>query len=320
MTEKISNILIIKHGALGDMIFAHGAFQAIRTHHRQDHLTLLTTPPYENLAKAMGIFDDIWTEKRPRPFREPVACFRLFQQLQRGKFDLVYDLQRSKRTRLYFKIMKMFFRPMPQWCGISPGCTVPYRDPEQKTLHIYDRHARLLESGGITSVPLPHVEWMNSDVSRFHLPEKFFLFIPGCSPTQMHKRWHPQNYGMVGQFLVKQGVTPVIIGRSDEKEAIETIQKICPQAMSLMNQTTLLDLAPLARKAIGALGHDTGPMHIIAVAQCPSLMLFSYSSIPQHYAPRGFKTEVIHQKNLDDISSEEIIKKVAKMLKSSTKS
>ena len=44
-------ILVIKHGALGDFVLATGPFTAIRAHHLGDNVTLLTTPPYVELAR-----------------------------------------------------------------------------------------------------------------------------------------------------------------------------------------------------------------------------------------------------------------------------
>ena len=311
MSAKAKQILIIKHGALGDMIFAQGAFQAIRSHHKLDHITLLTTSPYASLSKAMGIFDQVWVDNRPRPLTQSLACWKLFKKLNKAKFDYVYDLQKSKRTRLYFKIMRWFFKPFPKWCSKFLGCHFAYTDPHQNDLHIYDRHIKLLEAAGIKNVPLPSVSWMTSDISRFNLPKKFYLFVPGCSPTQLHKRWEAAKYGAIAQSLVKKGITPVILGRDEEAEAIQAIQDICPESISLKNQTTLFDLGALGRSAVGALGHDTGPMHIVAVTGCPSILLFSYSSIPEHYAPRGFKAQVIHKKNLADVSVEEVLEKMS---------
>ncbi len=303
-------VLIIKHGALGDMVFAQGAFQAIRDHHPSDHLVLLTTSPYKDLANAMGIFDAVWIDDRPRPLTQTLACFRLFWKLLQGRFDYVYDLQKSKRTRLYFKLMKLFFHPMPKWCGKFPGCHFSYPDPAQKDLHIYDRHAKMLMVAGINDVPKPSVAWMTADISRFHLPKRYFLFVPGCSPTQLHKRWRAERYGEVAQWLVKQKITPVMIGRDEESDAIATIQKMCPESISLQGQTTLFDLGPLGRGAVGALGHDTGPMHIIAVTGCPSVLLFSYSSIPEHYAPRGFNATIIHRQDLNEVGVDEVLKQL----------
>jgi ADP-heptose:LPS heptosyltransferase len=299
-------ILIIKHGALGDMIFAHGAFQAIRHFHARDHIVLLTSSPYKGLAEAMGLFNEVWIDDRRRPLTNPVQCWTLFRTLAKGSFDRVYDLQKSKRTRLYLKIMRWFFNPCPLWCSKHEGADFAYTNPQERNLHIYDRHKKLLESAGIKDVPNPHVDWLTANIQKLNLPKKYFLFVPGCSPTQPHKRWPAERYGAIGQWLVDQGITPVIIGRDDEAEAIQTIQSLCPKAISLMNQTTLFDLGPLGRKALGALGHDTGPMHMIAATHCPSLLLFSYSSIPEHYAPKGFKTEVLHKQNLQNITVEEV--------------
>ena len=64
-------ILVIKHGALGDMIFAMGAFKAIRDHHKKDKVVLLTSPPFKRLAEASPYFDEVWIDDRLRPWQHP---------------------------------------------------------------------------------------------------------------------------------------------------------------------------------------------------------------------------------------------------------
>ena len=51
----MSNILIIKHGSLGDIAQACGAIQDILENHHNDEVFLLTTKPYINLFKKMKI-------------------------------------------------------------------------------------------------------------------------------------------------------------------------------------------------------------------------------------------------------------------------
>lgn len=300
-------VLVIKHGALGDMVFADGAFQAIRKYHSKDRITLLTTSPYANMMKKSGYFDDVWVDNRPRPLTHPLQCWQLFQKLRKAKFDRIYDLQKSKRTKKYMQISDRFFKPKPEWCTKHSGAKYAYTDPSERTQHIYDRHAHLLAVAGVKEVPKPNLDWMKSDTSSLGLPKKYFIFVPGCSPTQPHKRWKVENYGDVGNWLIQKKITPVLIGTKDESDSIQKIQSLCPQALSLEGKTTLFDIAELGRHATGALGHDTGPMHIVAATGCPSVMLFSWSSIPEHYAPRGFETTVIHQDNLDDISVDQVI-------------
>ena len=55
-------ILVIKLSALGDFVLSIASFQAIRAHHPNATITLLTTAPYRRLAKKSGCFDDIWLD------------------------------------------------------------------------------------------------------------------------------------------------------------------------------------------------------------------------------------------------------------------
>ncbi|MFT9380899.1 glycosyltransferase family 9 protein, partial [Gluconobacter sp.] len=61
----MSRILVIKLGALGDFVQAFGAFASIRAAFPHDSITLLTTPPFVELAKAAPWFDDVTTDRRP---------------------------------------------------------------------------------------------------------------------------------------------------------------------------------------------------------------------------------------------------------------
>ena len=59
------NLLIIKHGALGDFILSFGPFKAIRDHHLNDRLFLLTTNKFKNFAEESNYFDEIIIDDRP---------------------------------------------------------------------------------------------------------------------------------------------------------------------------------------------------------------------------------------------------------------
>ena len=96
MTER-QRILVIKHGALGDFVLATGPFQAIRDHHAEDHITLLTTAPFEGMARAGGWFDDIWLDSRPKVWQIG-AWFELRARLNQSGYSRVYDLQTSSRS------------------------------------------------------------------------------------------------------------------------------------------------------------------------------------------------------------------------------
>ena len=60
----MSNILVIKHGSLGDIAQASGAIQDIFENHREDKLYLLTTKPYMELFKKNPFVHEIIIDKR----------------------------------------------------------------------------------------------------------------------------------------------------------------------------------------------------------------------------------------------------------------
>jgi ADP-heptose:LPS heptosyltransferase len=301
-------ILVIKHGALGDMIFAMGAFKAIRDHHKNAKVILLTSSPFKRLAEASPYFDEVWIDDRRRPWQNPFQCLTLFQKLKQPHFARVYDLQRSKRTRWYLKIMKRFFRPCPQWNGIFPGCDFYYDIPSVYVDHILEINKNQLKVAGIKNVPLPDLRWLKENIKSLHLPTKYFLLIPGTSPGQDHKKWPASFYGQVAQHLGAKGFTPIVLGTKNEQDAWEAIHAACPEARSLLGKTDLFDIPEIARHAQGALGNDTGPMHLCYFSGCPSLYLFSYSSGVELCGPTDGVSKVLKRETLKDLTVNEVVK------------
>ena len=60
----MSNILIIKHGSLGDIAQASGAIQDICENHSSDDIYLLTTKPFLDLFAKNKFFKEIILDKR----------------------------------------------------------------------------------------------------------------------------------------------------------------------------------------------------------------------------------------------------------------
>jgi ADP-heptose:LPS heptosyltransferase len=75
----------------------------------------------------------------------------------------------------------------------------------------------------------------------------------------------------------------------------------------LTGKTSLLELASLARRAAVAIGNDTGPMHLIAAAGCPAIVLFSRASEPALCAPRACRVTVLRRPALEDLAVEEVL-------------
>lgn len=308
--DKQKRYLVIKHGALGDFIMATGAFAAIRRRHPKSHITLLTTPPFAELAKQSPYFDDVWVDIRPS-FLQPKEFKAMILRLRKGGFKMVYDLQTSGRTNLYFRLMGV---RKPLWSGIIEWCSHPHKTKHRTSLHTIDRLREQLFFAFVTNVPNPDILWMKSDISRFNLPKHYAIIVPGGSAHRPEKRWTVEGFSKLARFLKEEGITPVLIGTKAESGILDSIAKMCQGCINLCDQTSFEDVASLARSAQIAVGNDTGPMHILAVAGAPALVLFSRASNPKLCAPRGKQVRIIEEINLKDLSHKEVISVVKDVL------
>ncbi|MFQ6018803.1 MAG: glycosyltransferase family 9 protein [Kiloniellaceae bacterium] len=295
-------ILVIKLSALGDFVLSIGAFQAIRAHHRDARITLLTTKPFVRLAEACGCFDEIWIDDRPAWWQ--AGRWRGFaRRLKAAGFDRVYDLQRSGRSGWYFRLAG---RPRPEWVGSVPGCSHRYVDPPEPR-HIAERNARMLALAGIEAVALPDLSFLTADVGRFGIARPYALLAPGSSPHRPAKRWPATRYAALARHLADRGITPVLLGTRAEGPILAEIAGHCPQARDLCGRTGLDDLAGLARGAALAVGNDTGPMHLIAAAGCRCLVLYSAASDPVKAAPRGPRVSILREASLKDLALKRVL-------------
>lgn len=299
----MTKILVIKLSALGDIVLAMAPFKAIRAHHPDAHITLLTTAPYAGLGKACGYFDDVWVDTRPRLIR-PREWLALGRKLREGGFTRVYDLQVNDRSGFYFRL---FGRRKPEWSGIARGCSHPHRNPMRSRLHSLDRHVDQLKEADVPAEPRIDLTWAAADITRFGLDGRYGLLVPGGSAHRPEKRWPAAHYAELATRLAKDGIRPVLIGGGAEEAELSGIAAKCPEALNLCAETSFEEIIVLARGGAVAVGNDTGPMHLIGAADCPSVALYSHASDPALTAPRGASVTIIQRPSLDTLDVEAVI-------------
>ncbi len=322
----MKNILVLKLGALGNILLSLAAFAAIRQHHPGAQITLLTTAPYADWMAGAPWFDRVLTDTRPAWWDLP-GILRLRRTLRGGDFDRVYDLQTSSRSSHYFRLFPRGARP--EWSGIAPGCSHPDRDPDRDRIHDIDRQHGQLRQAGIVDIPPADLSWCHGNIARFALPRPFALLVPGSAPHRPVKRWPPAHYRALAAWLTRQGIAPVVLGTAGERMlADEICVPATPQgarasahgggARDLTGQTSFGDLAELGRAAAFAVGNDTGPMHLLAAAGCPSLVLFSRDSDPARCVPRAPPgappVRVLRRDDLATLTPQEVMQALAAAL------
>jgi ADP-heptose:LPS heptosyltransferase len=302
--------LVIKLGALGDIVQAMGSAAAIREFHRGAWIVLLTTRPYAELMRQAPYFDEVWVDERPG-WRDPIGMFRLARRLRAGRFDRVYDLSTRRRSALYFYLMRrspVISGGGPEWSGIVRGASHRQPDtPERRRMHTLDREADQLRWAGIPGpVPRPDMSWAPADIPRFGLPVDYVLLIPGGAPHRPEKRWPLDHFIALARRIVSSGLTPVVIGGPGERALGQAIVAAVPEARDLTGRTEFGDIVALGRGARWAIGNDTGPMHLAVVGGAPATVLYSAASDPALTAPRGRDVIILRRDDLAGLSADEV--------------
>lgn len=297
-------ILVIKLSALGDFVQALGPMAAIRRHHPDADITLLTTSPYASFGQRCGYFDHVWDHKRPK-WKDIGAWLKLRKALNDGGYDRVYDLQNNDRTATYFKLFSGSNKP--EWVGVAKGASHRNTDPERKTGSALNGHIQTLALAGIDDVTIDRMDWVEEDITPFKLDNPYVLLVPGSAPQHPYKRWPAQNYGTLARMIYGWGYDPVIIGTEEEHDIAQDITKTFPDAIDLTGKTTLFDIVVLGRHAAAAIGNDTGPMHLIAPTSCPSWVLFSGHTSPDRHLPQGANVKFFQKDFLEDLSVDDVL-------------
>jgi ADP-heptose:LPS heptosyltransferase len=298
--HRAPGILIIKLGAFGNIVLSMAAFAAIRKHHTDARIGVLTSAPFADWLRTFPYFDHVMID--PRPARLDLAGSRRLRNLLLSeRITRVYDLQTSARSSRYFSLFPPKHRPA--WSGIAYGCSLPDRDPNRNHMHDVVRIQGQLRQAGITDFPAADISWCRGDIGPFSLPRDYALLVPGSSPHRLRKRWPVERYQALASGLHAQGVVPVVLGSQQEASLAAQI----PNAIDLTGKTSFGDLADLARGARFAVGNDTGPMHLLATAGCPSVTLFSSDSDPALCAPAGRWTRVLQRNDLTELPVDAVL-------------
>jgi ADP-heptose:LPS heptosyltransferase len=313
--RPVRKVLIIARGPLAAFVQALAAMRRIRSAHPNAQITLLTTEPFEALARACPYLDAVDIDGEPEDFGEWAG---LVLGLRALRFDRVYDLERSAWTGRLFQAMRPF---APPWSGEAFGCALPHRNPARAAMHPLERQADQLKAAGIWpdaptapgDAPPPDVAWIARRILDPRAkPRPYVLLIPGDVTEPAEARWPAQAYGDLAGALRGQGYDIMILGGPGESVLAHAIQRRTP-ARDLTGRTDYAQVAALASRAALAIGAACGLMHLAAAAGAPSLILSARDDDPLRSGPRGY-VAVLCAETLADLTVEQVLRAADRLM------
>ena len=309
----MAEILIIKLGALGDLVQTDGAIRDIREYHRKDRITVMTTPPYQEFMSRCPWVDEVFIDPRASRFNV-YQMMSLRRRIRERNFFRVYDLQQVGRTRFYYQ----WLFPGIDWLGDVPGCAWYLKRYEQTTCAADHFHRHLEIAGLETRHTLkPNVSWMAEDVGELlqeaEIKPGFVVIIPGASRSHEQKLW--PYYRDLAMLVEKSGRQVVMVPGPDDFDVCRDIPGITLAPGGGYYDTFVL--AGIVARSAYVVGNDTGPTHIAAHLGCSGLALFSNHFPAVSTGIQHTRITVFESDDLRNLTLDTVWEKVNRDLKSS---
>jgi ADP-heptose:LPS heptosyltransferase len=269
--QGMTSILVIKLGALGDILLAEGALRDIRVAHPGAHIAVLTRRAFVPLLSRCPWVDRVIADDSAPRWRLD-QMWALGRRLAVEGIGRVYDLQNSRRSRFY---RRWLLRKVPA-SAIDRGCALPFVHPDPLSLPVPERHAGQLRDAGmeVRHAERPFPDWMRADVDALlagaSIEAPFLVLLPGASKRHAGKRW--PHYAELSRRVHDCGLRVVTIPGPDEADLglgyAGCVLRVGARPLDLFELAGVLD------RAAFVIGNDSGPTHLAALLDRPGLALF----------------------------------------------
>ena len=285
---KLPRVLIIKHGSIGDIFMSLDSVKAIQK--KYSDITLLST------NSGHRIFDDsdFNFKKIIDNRRGFLNTCKILSKIISQKFDIVIDLQNSKRTSLYLLILKFLSN------SITNGTSFFALERYQKIS--VNEHVKegLKNQLSILDIQIDEVVAEHQRNIKQQV-----IIVPGSSKEGIHKRWDINNFNSLMNYLSNKNISSYVIGGVDETDLSKLISEN-EFIHNLINKSPWKVVKSIALESIVAISNDTSAMHYISSLNVPIIALMKNNSYALRNAPTSKKSTVIVKKNINDISVEEV--------------
>ena len=288
-------ILIIRLGALGDVVRTLPAVEAIRDHYAEAQVAWLVEPRAAAVLHGQKAIDEILVFPRDvlsrdlragRWFAAGRTFYSFVRELREGRFGLVLDfhsiLKSGILARLSGSSQRVALGPPEgrEFSWLFANRVVP-GDPTRRSR--FERNAAMARFLGINDEVLRGYRFEATEESRLRIEKSWgdrpncIAIHPGASPGKSYKRYAAQHYGEVARLLWRsQGVRSLVIRGADpdEHDLARTVVEASGGAAELAPETdTASDLAALLARCRIFIGADTGPLHLAALVGTPVVQL-----------------------------------------------
>jgi len=312
----MSNILIIKHGSLGDIAQASGAIQDISENHKEDQIHLLTTKPYFELFKKNPFINNVILDERLSKFNL-IYLYLLMRTLKKLNIKKVYDLQNSSRTKFYKNIL------LPKsnhnkWSSSETTLPTDISKEEFDKNPVLNRFEHQLKTSSLNTpnVMKPDFSWSCTNIESIKKDNQlkdYIVLFPFCSAHLDIKKWPYYNelIKLIKNKFNDRYKVIVVPGPNEINDAKNIY------ATSILEQNKALNISQLSsiiKESSFVIANDTGPAHMAAHLGAKGLTLFGKHTTAFKVSIERENFKAIQVDNLYKLSAEKVFERISNIL------
>lgn len=303
------NILIIKHGAIGDFVMSIGAMKSIRNKFPKNNIYLLTTTSINKVFFKIPYVDQVLIDDR----KSILDLFRYLIKLKKFEITLVIDLQNSKRTEIYHLFTKFISK------NIKINSSRKFANYTYKILphgheHVSDGLNNQLKLIKINKFFKPNVDWLKNKNFKNPLPKKFVVLIPGSSKSGIKKRWPTKSFSELSNIFIKEHYDVIATGSYADQPIIDEIISYNPKIKKSEKLSKFNNFINLCNDSSLIVSVDTGPAHIAALSNKPFIWLVEKGPYNLTNIPLSDNIYTLKADKMKNISVEEVVQVSKKIL------
>jgi lipopolysaccharide heptosyltransferase I len=285
------NILIVRLGALGDIIHAVPAAAGLRHAFPDARIDWLVEARHRPMVDLVSVIDRSVVLERP----SITGWFDVVRRMREGRYDVAIDFQGLMKSAVLARASGAsrvigFSIWHVREKGARPFYSEIHRDtPAERADHIVRQNLALLGNLGVndTTIRFPFADVQSRALEEIQAApggqQPFALINPGAAWP--NKRWPPDRFGEVAAFLREvRGLPSFVLWGPGEEGLAGAVVETSGGAARVAPPTRLADLLALCRAASLMVSGDTGPLHIAAAVGTPTVSLFGPTD-PQRNGP-----------------------------------
>jgi heptosyltransferase-2 len=307
--DHIHRVVVRVPNWLGDVVMAVPALRELRRVLPDAHLTVVSRPGTADIFIDAAYVDEVLVYDR-----EGIAsAWNQSAEWRRRKFDLALLFQNAFEAAAIAFLSRVPARIGYATEGRGALLTNPLPSPAWKDerhesfyyLNIITELERFLYGTSSIETTGPRFDLRVSEDRKrkaFDLLLKhgaranapLTLLCPG-SVNSRAKRWPAERYAALADRLIESGANVALIGSSAESDVT---QEVCKHAQRelvvLTGKTTIAEVTALISIADVLISNDTGPAHLGAALNTPTLVIFGPTN-PLTTYPLSSNAEIIRR-------------------------